>query len=255
MNEKITQLPAGIKECNIMKDLPICCERNLMPLPHIPVKVVKRKGGDYNNDSHYYNYAFECLYCGAVYEIIVEHYTYESIGDFMCPNTTEWSTRPALRQIDTDICKSINDNYEKQISKLTNEACEIQERIKKEVPSLDSLSAREKLRESLNSRRRDIDKSIKSLGAQKKAEIRNVLGLPQITKEYREGRYTRKYDVEKLKEKLEANRRDLASVDALITKINSRDKLLSSIRKIEKEVQNLESLTTECLPEAIYATS
>ena len=219
-----------------MKDLPGCCNRVLMPLLHIPVKIQKRKGYD-SHDSHYYDYAFECLECGAVYEIVIEKYSYESIGDFMQPNYTSWSTRPAPRNINQGSCEGINKNYEKQISDLTDEDYKIKGQIEGQIPPMDSISARENLRTSLNKRQREITKNIQSLREQQKTEIREVLGLPSISKKYREDRYINKYETEQLKKKLEATQRQLASVNELVAKINSKDKLLSTIRKIEKEIQ------------------
>lgn len=221
-----------------MKDLPGCCNRVLLPLPQITVNVKKRKGY-HRHDSHYYDYAFECLECGAVYEIIIEDYSYESIGDFMQPNYTSWSTRPAPRDIDQGSCKGINEKYGKQISDLTDEGYKIQGQIESQIPCMDSISAREELRASLNNRRQEIDENIKNLRKQKKAEIRKVLGLPPISKEYREDRFNKKYKIEELKQKLESNQRQLDSVNELIAKINSKDKLLSVIHKIEKEIQSL----------------
>jgi len=231
-----------------------CCENIPMPLSHIPIEVKKRKG--YNtHDSHYFDYAFECLECGAVYEVIIEDYSYTSIGDFMCPNYTSWSVRPALIYIEShpvESLKLIKEEYLKQSEALDKLIWKLEDKLDKKVNKLESTTGRLGREQVEHAKRRLGKIELKAIGEYEKQQedmkktyiekVRNILKLPPISKKYKKDRLNKYYQAKELKKKLEVKQEQLSSVVKLVSQIDGKDKLLSEIATIKKEIQDLSAM-------------
>jgi len=231
-----------------------CCGRIPMSLPHIPITVKKRKGYD-SHDSHYYNFAFECLECGAVYEIIIQDYSYESIGDFMQPNYTSWSTRPALRYIENHHIKDlklIKDEYLKQRDVLNKLTWKQEEKLDRKISKLERITGRLDKEQVYNTKKNVGQIEIKVITGYKKQKenlkktyienVRNMLALPPISEKYKKDRSNKYWEEKKLEESLETYQKQLSSTVELISRIDSKSKLLTKIATIKKEIKALNNL-------------
>jgi len=233
-----------------------CCKMIPMPLPHIPIKVIKRKGHASHN-SHYFDYAFECLKCGAVYEVIVEDYSYTSIGDFMQRNYTSWSVRPALRYIENhsiEALKLIKEEYFKQSEALDKLIRKQKEKLDKKIDKLEKITGNLDDEQIYNVGRELGQAELKSIKEYKEQQkdlkrtyienIRNTLNLPPISNKYRDDGINQYYKAKELKEKLKVKQKQLSSVKELVSKIDSKNILLKEIATIEKDIKSLKDPVT-----------
>ena len=229
-----------------------CCRRRPMPLFHIPIKVMKKKGYD-SHDSHYYDYAFECLECGAVYEVIIEDYSYTSIGDFMSPNYTSWSVRPALRYIKNHPTlkqKLVSaEDYFKEIGALDKLIWKLKDKLDGKIDKLEKFTGRLDKEQTWCAKERLGKVELKKISGYKKQQeelkklyiekIREILGLPMASGEYKQNRIDRHSQEEELEKQLASKREQLSSIAELITKIESKDKLLMEIGEINMQIKDL----------------
>lgn len=242
-----------MSENQILEDVR-CCQEIPMSLPYIPV-IITEKPNPYLRKSHYYDYAFECLVCGAVYEVIIERYSYTSIGDFMCPNYTSWSTGPALKYLEShptlaQTLQNAKKEWLEQTSTLDKLIWSLKEKKNKKIDKVKKITGRltdeqvqiaaTKVAKIELGKIREYEKQKDNIYKTYLAKIREIVGLPVLDKKYRNERIKKHYQKIDLTRKLEEKQRQFSSIEELISKIESKDKLLADIHKIKMDIKDIE---------------
>jgi len=231
-----------------------CCEE--IPSPLMKVEVTVNKCGRNEHPTHYFPYAFECLKCGAIYEIKMEDFSYTSIGDFMCPNYTSWSVRPSLVYLIN------NPKYKKELTLLDKELTNslrviwnkeskargaIRERLGKIENRIGDLSekqydrARDKYCKPQIAILKQCEDDEKSLTNTYIVKVRELLGLSPISAQYRIAKLNNSNRLRELKTELSSKREKMAEIEKLVATINSQDTIAKEIAQIEAEIKERET--------------
>lgn len=230
-----------------------CCGQ--LPRPLIAVKVSMDKRGREKHSSHYFDYAFECLECGAVYEVIMEDYSYECIGDFMMPNYISWSVRPSLHYLvnNPKHKKELKLLYDTLVGNLTvidGKRYEAKKIINARIEKLEQTTGRldKDQRERAEKRLckpqililQQYEKDKKEAMAPYIMKERELLGLDPISLQYRQKRLTNLTRLCELKEQLVVKKKKREETNKILYTIKSKKFLSQEITQIEEEILRLE---------------
>lgn len=227
-----------------------CCQEIPIPLYHIPVKITKGR----NHASHYFDYAFECIKCGAVYEVEIEDYSYESIGDLMQSNYTSWSTRPSLVFLENhptlkqELVTAKKEWFE-QVEILDEIIWGLKDKIDKKVDKLKKITGRLD-KEQIHKSQQKLGKiELLAIGEYRHRQenllrvyvgtIRTIVGLPTLDNPNRKKDTSKQIQLFTLRKELDTKQRQLSCLDVTFASIEAQNKLLVEVDEIEKKIKNL----------------